>query len=311
MSYVVEPLFAEWARFSDSRLSQTMLGHMGLNKASWEGLQQEQTAASEEAGPSATDAENAVAGGSSSKEIPQGSLESWHSLCAASPPDPWPQHQSFPTEPQVERATLLPHPPFFSFRFCICLPSRWTTDFYLIYLIFISPFRHRAIHRYLICLLLYFICSVYLFVHNRIGITGWKHHFIFCFVNFKGKAVYRANKTFFMVFFEVPFTKQKKQFWRITETTGVLRDETPLRLLIHAMLHLYWRFFLVFKKKKVTSPVLLLPLWRLFTHLCLLNSFFKLRWILSAPRSAFEAQMWRTTCLNCHPTAEAMSRTWF
>ncbi|XP_011487210.1 high affinity cAMP-specific 3',5'-cyclic phosphodiesterase 7A isoform X2 [Oryzias latipes] len=76
MSYVVEPLFAEWARFSDSRLSQTMLGHMGLNKASWEGLQQEQTAASEEAGPSATDAENAVAGGSSSKEIPQGSLES-------------------------------------------------------------------------------------------------------------------------------------------------------------------------------------------------------------------------------------------
>lgn len=76
MSYVVEPLFAEWARFSDSRLSQTMLGHMGLNKASWEGLQQEQSAASEEAGPSATDAENAVAGGSSSKEIPQGSLES-------------------------------------------------------------------------------------------------------------------------------------------------------------------------------------------------------------------------------------------
>uniref|UniRef100_A0A8C7ZNF4 Phosphodiesterase n=1 Tax=Oryzias sinensis TaxID=183150 RepID=A0A8C7ZNF4_9TELE len=76
MSYVVEPLFAEWARFSDSRLSQTMLGHMGLNKASWGGLQQEQTAVSEEAGPSATDAENAVAGGSSSKEIPQGSLES-------------------------------------------------------------------------------------------------------------------------------------------------------------------------------------------------------------------------------------------
>lgn len=29
-------------------------------------------------------------------------------------------------------------------------------------------------------------------------------------MNFKGKAVYRANKTFFMVFFEVPFTKKKK-----------------------------------------------------------------------------------------------------
>lgn len=76
MSYVVEPLFAEWARFSDTRLSQTMLGHMGLNKASWGGLQQEQTPVSEEAEPGATDAENVAAGGSSSKEIPQGSLES-------------------------------------------------------------------------------------------------------------------------------------------------------------------------------------------------------------------------------------------
>uniref|UniRef100_A0A673ULA2 Phosphodiesterase 7A n=1 Tax=Suricata suricatta TaxID=37032 RepID=A0A673ULA2_SURSU len=42
MTYLVEPLFAEWARFSDTRLSQTMLGHMGLNKASWKGLQREQ-----------------------------------------------------------------------------------------------------------------------------------------------------------------------------------------------------------------------------------------------------------------------------
>uniref|UniRef100_A0AAQ5Y0X9 Phosphodiesterase n=1 Tax=Amphiprion ocellaris TaxID=80972 RepID=A0AAQ5Y0X9_AMPOC len=48
MTYVAEPLFAEWARFSDTRLSQTMLGHMGLNKASWGGLQQEQTPVSEE-----------------------------------------------------------------------------------------------------------------------------------------------------------------------------------------------------------------------------------------------------------------------
>uniref|UniRef100_A0A672J0H9 Phosphodiesterase n=1 Tax=Salarias fasciatus TaxID=181472 RepID=A0A672J0H9_SALFA len=53
MTYVAEPLFAEWARFSDTRLSQTMLGHMGLNKASWGGLQQEQTAVSEEAEPAA------------------------------------------------------------------------------------------------------------------------------------------------------------------------------------------------------------------------------------------------------------------
>ncbi|XP_076617261.1 high affinity 3',5'-cyclic-AMP phosphodiesterase 7A isoform X1 [Chaetodon auriga] len=90
MTYVAEPLFAEWARFSDTRLSQTMLGHMGLNKASWGGLQQEQTSVSEEAEPSTagTDTEDAAAaaqrdgntatttGGTSSKEIPQGSRES-------------------------------------------------------------------------------------------------------------------------------------------------------------------------------------------------------------------------------------------
>uniref|UniRef100_A0A4W6DPX5 Phosphodiesterase n=1 Tax=Lates calcarifer TaxID=8187 RepID=A0A4W6DPX5_LATCA len=68
MTYVAEPLFAEWARFSDTRLSQTMLGHMGLNKASWGGLQQEQTSISEEA--------DRTAGGTSSKEIPQGNRES-------------------------------------------------------------------------------------------------------------------------------------------------------------------------------------------------------------------------------------------
>ncbi|KAK7825083.1 hypothetical protein U0070_014840 [Myodes glareolus] len=42
MTYLVEPLFTEWARFSDTRLSQTMLGHVGLNKASWKGLQRQQ-----------------------------------------------------------------------------------------------------------------------------------------------------------------------------------------------------------------------------------------------------------------------------
>uniref|UniRef100_A0A3B5LPC9 Phosphodiesterase n=1 Tax=Xiphophorus couchianus TaxID=32473 RepID=A0A3B5LPC9_9TELE len=68
MTYVAEPLFGEWARFSDTRLSQTMLGHMGLNKASWGGLQAEQTAISEETETSAR--------GSRSKEIPQGSRKS-------------------------------------------------------------------------------------------------------------------------------------------------------------------------------------------------------------------------------------------
>lgn len=38
INYLVEPLFVEWARFSNTRLSQTMLGHVGLNKAGWSGL---------------------------------------------------------------------------------------------------------------------------------------------------------------------------------------------------------------------------------------------------------------------------------
>lgn len=83
MTYVAEPLFVEWARFSDTRLSQTMLGHMGLNKASWGSLQQEQTSVGEETVPSAANVDDTAArrddngcaatGGSSSKEIPQGS----------------------------------------------------------------------------------------------------------------------------------------------------------------------------------------------------------------------------------------------
>ncbi|XP_078543360.1 high affinity 3',5'-cyclic-AMP phosphodiesterase 7A isoform X2 [Lissotriton helveticus] len=41
INYLVEPLFVEWARFSNTRLSQTMLGHVGLNKAGWTGLVQQ------------------------------------------------------------------------------------------------------------------------------------------------------------------------------------------------------------------------------------------------------------------------------
>lgn len=88
MTYVVEPLFAEWARFSNTCLSQTMLGHMGLNKASWGSLQQEQPSVSEEAEPGAAgidpddatarrDGNTAVtAGGNGPKQIPQGRRES-------------------------------------------------------------------------------------------------------------------------------------------------------------------------------------------------------------------------------------------
>ncbi|KAB5533266.1 hypothetical protein PDJAM_G00135140 [Pangasius djambal] len=61
MTYVVEPLFAEWARFSDTRLSQTMLGHLCLNKASWKALQPEEAEFEQDSG---------------SRALPQGSVES-------------------------------------------------------------------------------------------------------------------------------------------------------------------------------------------------------------------------------------------
>ncbi|XP_065685899.1 high affinity 3',5'-cyclic-AMP phosphodiesterase 7A isoform X5 [Patagioenas fasciata] len=51
MTYLVEPLFGEWARFSNTRLSQTMLGHLGLNKASWKGVQREQCGSGDDADP--------------------------------------------------------------------------------------------------------------------------------------------------------------------------------------------------------------------------------------------------------------------
>ncbi|XP_054047625.1 high affinity cAMP-specific 3',5'-cyclic phosphodiesterase 7A isoform X5 [Rissa tridactyla] len=51
MTYLVEPLFGEWARFSNTRLSQTMLGHLGLNKASWKGVQRQQSSSGDDVDP--------------------------------------------------------------------------------------------------------------------------------------------------------------------------------------------------------------------------------------------------------------------
>lgn len=76
MTYVVEPLFAEWARFSDTRLSQTMLGHLGLNKASWCGIEAEAGGA---AGSEESEAEGPPGGPPhepNSRASPQGSPES-------------------------------------------------------------------------------------------------------------------------------------------------------------------------------------------------------------------------------------------
>ncbi|KAG9347966.1 hypothetical protein JZ751_003985 [Albula glossodonta] len=76
MTYVVEPLFAEWARFSDTRLSQTMLGYLGLNKAGWSGMLQEQAGAAEETDLGAPSPTPSSAEETDSKVLPQGSKES-------------------------------------------------------------------------------------------------------------------------------------------------------------------------------------------------------------------------------------------
>lgn len=64
MTFVVEPLFTEWARFSNTQLSQCMLDHMARNKAHWKGDVQEPAHDREEQD-------------SNSKTLPQGSRESW------------------------------------------------------------------------------------------------------------------------------------------------------------------------------------------------------------------------------------------
>ncbi|XP_076869514.1 high affinity 3',5'-cyclic-AMP phosphodiesterase 7A isoform X3 [Brachyhypopomus gauderio] len=64
MTYVVEPLFSEWARFSDTRLSQTMLGHLCLNKASWNATQ-----------PEEAEGEQTATEQPGSRAVPQGSQE--------------------------------------------------------------------------------------------------------------------------------------------------------------------------------------------------------------------------------------------
>ncbi|XP_030625407.1 high affinity 3',5'-cyclic-AMP phosphodiesterase 7A isoform X2 [Chanos chanos] len=76
MTYVVEPLFVEWARFSDTCLSQTMLGHLGLNKASWCSLLPEAGGSSEEPEPEAEAEPAPAAEEANSRALPQGSQTS-------------------------------------------------------------------------------------------------------------------------------------------------------------------------------------------------------------------------------------------
>ncbi|KAJ8272663.1 hypothetical protein GJAV_G00091950 [Gymnothorax javanicus] len=60
ITYMVEPLFTEWARFSDTQLSRCMLEHLTRNKARWKGIVLEQGQGTEEQS-------------SDSRTLPQGS----------------------------------------------------------------------------------------------------------------------------------------------------------------------------------------------------------------------------------------------
>lgn len=104
MTYVVEPLFAEWARFSDTRLSQTMLGHLGLNKASWSTMEPEASGSSEdgESDPARASEEP------SSRALTQGSPESWHLHC----PQPNTHTETAPPIPKKQPLIILPFPLF-------------------------------------------------------------------------------------------------------------------------------------------------------------------------------------------------------
>ncbi|KAG7455122.1 hypothetical protein MATL_G00253180 [Megalops atlanticus] len=68
MTFVVEPLFAEWARFCDTRLSRSMLEHLEQNRTRWGRVLREQARGEEEPGRHAKDG--------APKPLPQGSSES-------------------------------------------------------------------------------------------------------------------------------------------------------------------------------------------------------------------------------------------
>lgn len=56
MTYIVEPLFQEWARFTgNSALSENMLSHLAHNKAQWKSLLPKQHRSSGGGSPDHTD----------------------------------------------------------------------------------------------------------------------------------------------------------------------------------------------------------------------------------------------------------------
>ncbi len=142
MTYVVEPLFAEWARFSDTRLSQTMLGHLGLNKASWSATEPEASGSSEEGESEPGRATEEP----SSRALSQGSQESWHPSARRTPLLP----SAKPLASRLSCSSLISYQPL---MICFLLFHSFGDLFN-----FKRSFtlQHRAIHRYLIWLLLQF-----------------------------------------------------------------------------------------------------------------------------------------------------------
>lgn len=70
MTYIVEPLFREWARFTgNSSLSENMLSHLAHNKAQWKSLLSKQhrrrgsVGGADPAGPGTEKEEQTVAEG--------------------------------------------------------------------------------------------------------------------------------------------------------------------------------------------------------------------------------------------------------
>ncbi|TKS76452.1 cAMP-specific 3',5'-cyclic phosphodiesterase 7B [Collichthys lucidus] len=64
ISYIVEPLFEEWHRFTEpSPLSQTMMGHLHKNKARWSGLRYAHTPSDTQTHPSAEEPKPEGGGG--------------------------------------------------------------------------------------------------------------------------------------------------------------------------------------------------------------------------------------------------------
>lgn len=140
---------------------------------------------------------------------------------------------------------------------CFSHPSWKNHWFYLIYLIF--NFLFFGIEQYIdtsfgyCCIFFYLLCFIYLST-VVFGIIDCKHHFL-CWWIFRGTQYTNWRQFFFLWYFEVPFeNKDLKNDLNWTETTGVFRHETLERLLSKAVLHLYWRIFLMYKRKKSDKP---------------------------------------------------------